>query len=498
MRGKLTRPAKDILSNWMKVTGSDLGKYIKEAHNGSLSSHSRVAYVNDFITDASASGSISSTSAGTPSGTVSVTGASYTPAGSNAASDVRPVVEAIDALAFTAPTVALVHNADPVGGLAAAPLYAVVDVNSTARVGRLESNQASTANTVFTTANDGAFYGTGTARATGFVKHVVGSTGVALYVDEADGYKIKANVGTGDFYLPLWLMGPAWVSIKVLDADTSGMKQLYYDDNGADNAKLVFVATDTSNHNTGASIIKQQVNVFADGYHSGTAEAQSFTGTPDTISPTASFTGAAMGGHVHTIVGDSISDINLAVVTAGAGTPTASVTADDHSVTLKLAANDEAESARMDFADQLVFNTEKKPYFEALATFTRDGAAASNAIIGLATNYNSNPDSITKSAWFKIIDTGTAISCVIESDDNTTNTDDQPTEFTIVSGTQYRFAIDFADLNNISFYINDTFVGKTSAGAMTGNLQPYFIVYKASGTSEAELKADLFRVESNR
>ena len=151
------------------------------------------------------------------------------------------------------------------------------------------------------------------------------------------------------------------------------------------------------------------------------------------------------------MTGDSISDINLAVVTAGAGTPTAQVTADDHSVTLKLAANDEAESARMDFADQLVFNTEKKPYFEALATFTRDGAAASNAIIGLATNYNSNPDSLTKSAWFIILDTGTAISCVIESDDNTTNTDDQVTEYTIVSGTQYRFAIDFADLNNIFF-----------------------------------------------
>lgn len=498
MRAKLTRVAKDILSNWMKGTGSDIGKYIKEAHNGSGSSHSRVSYVNDFITDASASGTLGSTSGGTPAGSVTVAGASYTPAGSNVASNVRPVVEAIDASAFTAPTVALVHNADPVGALAAAALYAVVDVNSTARVGRLESNQASTTSTAFTTANDGAFYGTITARATGFVKHVVGSTGVALYVDEADGYKIKANVGTGDFYLPLWLMGPAWVSIKVLDADTSGMKQLYYDDNGADNAKLIFVATDTSNHNTGASIIKQQVNVFADGYHSGTAEAQTFTGTPDTISPTASFTGNALAGHTHTLTGEAISDINLAVVTAGAGIPTAQVTADDHSVTLTLAANNEAESARMDFANQLVFNTEKKPYFETLATFTRNGAAASYALVGLASDYNANPDLISKSAWFKIIDSGTAISCVIESDDGTTDTDDLSTGYTIASATQYRFAIDFADLNNVAFYINEQLVGKIAVSAMTGNLQPYFIVAKDSGASQASLKTDYFRVESDR
>lgn len=372
MRGKLTRPAKDILSNWMKVTGSDLGKYIKEAHNGSGSSHSRVAYVNDFITDASASGSIGSTSAGTPAGTLS----------SSSALDL------------------------------ATP----------------------------------AFSGTGYATA----GQVVTTTG---------NHTMTLNECAGMWFIADGL--PASPAVLILSNTAVTGAPAVLTCNG------VPPVTDAGTY----KIVKNVAQVFA---------------------------GAALGGHVHTITGDAISDINLAVETAGAGTPIAQVTADDHSVTLKLAVNNEAESARMDFANQLVFNSEKKPYFETLATFTRDGAAASYAIIGLATDHNSNPDLITKSAWFKIIDSGTAISCVIESDDGVTDTDDKAIEYTIASGTQYRFAIDFSDLNNISFYINDAFVGKTSAAALTGNLQPYFIVAKASGASQAELKSDLFRVESNR
>lgn len=197
-------------------------------------------------------------------------------------------------------------------------------------------------------------------------------------------------------------------------------------------------------------------------------------------------------------IGDSIDAVlNTAVVGT---TPTAALVSGEHKVALTLDSTDEAESARLDMGDQLNFGSTLNPYFEALCEFTRNGAAASYAIIGLASAYNSNPDSVANNIWFKIIDSGTAISLVVEGDDGTTDTDDVATGYTIASGTQYRFSIDMSDLSNIVFKVNDTIVAKKkiAVSALTGNLQPYFIVAKASGASQAKLESDFFRVETDR
>lgn len=246
-------------------------------------------------------------------------------AGSNAQSTVAPVESLIDMYGVTVPTVALVHDADPVVNLAAAPLYAVVDITCTAMVGRLESTQDSTADTTFTTANDGAFYANGTLRATGFVRHAAAPAGVQLFVDEADGYKIKA-VNLVDFYIPLY-MGGVWVDLQVTGvADTSGMKELYYDDNGADNAKLVFVATDTSNHNTGSLVGHVQQAGYADKQRLGTAAAQAhtdatYTSDTPTISVTdATYTAAFTGTPIATtLVQSAPADATNIYVTATTG-----------------------------------------------------------------------------------------------------------------------------------------------------------------------------------
>lgn len=225
------------------------------------------------------------------------TGAITTP-GSNAASNVAPIESLVDVDAVVPPTLALVYDADPVVNLAAAELYAVVDISSRARNIRLESTQDSAASTAFTSANDGAFYSSTTIRGTGWVKHVAASTGVALFVDEADGYKIKADFtgagNPGDAYFTLWLGACFWVDVKVYDAVTAGMKPLFYDDNGADNAKLIFVATDTANHNTSSAIGNLQLAAFADGGEMGVAAAQAFT---DPVLTTTSYTPAGTLSH---------------------------------------------------------------------------------------------------------------------------------------------------------------------------------------------------------
>lgn len=251
-------------------------------------------------------------SAGTPAGSIVISphaDSAGTPAGTNAASAVQAQMFDIDDEGVTIPTITLTHNADPAGaGLSAAPLYAVVNTAPYFGQARLESNQASTADTTFSTSNDGAFYNTGTQRAYGFVKHDATPGGVQIYVDEADSDKLKANFtaggNAGHKYVPL-KMGFVTIWLKIFDADTAGMKALYYDDDGADDAKLVFVDTGA------AGGVVHATNLFKGcalglmptlGSQSGVAEGQVFTGAAmgdHSHASTAAFTGSALGDHSH-------------------------------------------------------------------------------------------------------------------------------------------------------------------------------------------------------
>lgn len=196
-------------------------------------------------------------------------------------------------------------------------------------------------------------------------------------------------------------------------------------------------------------------------------------------------------------LGDSL-DARWNVAVVGT-TPTAVKGTDAHTVVLTLDTTDEAESARLDWNAETSIDSTKKPYLSAYAKFTRSGAAASYALLGLASDYNSDPDAITRNAWFKFIDTGTALSVVFESDDNTTNTDDQAINaITIANDTVYKFAVDMSDLSNVKFLVNDILVGKTSMAAVSGGLQPYVLVGKASGASAASVTVDYVKVECNR
>ena len=214
--------------------------------------------------------------------------ATITPAGTNAASTVQILSKSLDTPYIALPEIALVHNADPVTNLDAAPLFA--DPLIGVEMAQLESIQDSAADTYFSTSNDGSYYQEGTLRAYGLVIHNATPGGAQIYVDEADSDKLKADFtgagAPGDKLVPLRLSAGV-IFLNIIDEDTTAMTELYYDDNGADNAKLVFVDAGTAGGVVhGSNIIPGAYAALpASGIVGGISNAQAFTGTPVSAAP---------------------------------------------------------------------------------------------------------------------------------------------------------------------------------------------------------------------
>lgn len=292
----------------------------------------------DSISGGTPVGTLDSISGGTPAGTLdSISGG--TPAGTNAQSDCMVGNEAFDMEGYNMPTFALVHSADPISLLNASTLNVGLGGPGDP-IGHFVSVTNANASVSFTSAADGGIYATD-QRARGWVKHVGAPSGVPVFVDEADGDKLKADFNfagnPGDKLVGLQL-STGLMYLRILDANTVGMKLLYFDDNGADNAKLVYVdagAVGGSIHDAN----KEKANyagVLTD-RKLGKALAQTFTGAAlaghiHTFSGVAlaghahTFTGGALAGHAHTFSGSALGT-HAHVVTGAAYTPAGSVDA---------------------------------------------------------------------------------------------------------------------------------------------------------------------------
>lgn len=151
-----------------------------------------------------------------------------------------------DLLGVTIPTIALTHNADPVVGLAAAPVFAVE--NSDYAVGNqltLYSTTNGNASVLGKTAN-GAVYGAA-ASARFWVNDSDTPAGVQIYVNEASSDRLEfvsPSATDGYIIMPLETGYGFGVKVKVTHSATAATgKPLYFDDNGAAGAQLVFVDT---------------------------------------------------------------------------------------------------------------------------------------------------------------------------------------------------------------------------------------------------------------
>lgn len=188
-----------------------------------------------------------------------------------------------------------------------------------------------------------------------------------------------------------------------------------------------------------------------------------------------------------------------------AGSPTFAAVANEPCGVYRatLAANNEAETAGVDWADSLLVthsttgatnvNAILIPVFEAYVRIPTALAANQTAVIGLTTAFNATLTSITKYAWFRI-GAGNMQVTMESKDGTTTNTAVAPADgtLTLVANQFYLFTIDWTFSNAVRFYVDDHFLGSLSMSALatTDKFQPSILLQKASGTGTPTLDVD--------
>lgn len=192
--------------------------------------------------------------------------------------------------------------------------------------------------------------------------------------------------------------------------------------------------------------------------------------------------------------------------------------ADGGEFTITTTADNEAQTNRLDFGDQLVFDIAKIRSIEFRLKADLDATGTSdtlgtgdNIVFGVAADHNATLDSNTLHAWFRVIgDADGDLDILWESDDGTTDDDDNDTGSDLPEGQYFYAAIDFTNgLGAVQFLLsvgaNDTdvpvysVVGEADMSSASGNVQPYIFLSKAAAANEDHtLSIDAVRVVYGR
>lgn len=178
--------------------------------------------------------------------------------------------------------------------------------------------------------------------------------------------------------------------------------------------------------------------------------------------------------------------------TSSAGTPTLDYGTDLAAgcYVMQLDPTNEAETVTLYGGDNHVIDITKTPKVEWRVKLSPDVTGAGGAlaagdkiVIGIASDRNATLDTIATNAWFRL--EGANANILVETDDNSTNTDDKDTGSDWVADTWYRFAIDFTDLTDVRFLIDDIDVTPTtmSMSHATGTVSPYIELQKAAAAN---------------
>lgn len=203
---------------------------------------------------------------------------------------------------------------------------------------------------------------------------------------------------------------------------------------------------------------------------------------------------------------DFVNTTGLCIATNGAvwgtidtGAATEAAVADTANgvVALTLTSGSEKQEAGIDFNDQRCWVPGQGLIFEARVCLSVTPTGTAEGTWGLASDYAEAGDNIANNAWFKVVGS-TAILC--ESDDGTTDVDDTATGSVTATGTYNIYKIDASDAADVKFYIDGTRVcaSTTFALAAATLVQPFFYMYKASGTDVGTMSIDYVRLWQKR
>jgi hypothetical protein len=162
-------------------------------------------------------------------------------------------------------------------------------------------------------------------------------------------------------------------------------------------------------------------------------------------------------------------------------------------------ATSEKQEATLYAADVLNWDMTKSAVFECRAKLsTLPSAAAVEAVWGLQSAWIDGPDNASYYAQFQAQASG-AVNMRTKDGVNTVS---NATGTTVLATDWHNYRIDATDPTNVLFFIDGALVSANNmAFAATGSnaiLQPYFSVYKASGTGTGAIDIDMVQVAMNR
>lgn len=182
--------------------------------------------------------------------------------------------------------------------------------------------------------------------------------------------------------------------------------------------------------------------------------------------------------------------------TSASGTPV--YTTGGSELTVTLASNNEIENVCVHFGNALEFDIGSLQRVEFAAKLNGTPDATTTIVLGLGSNRNDNPDSVTANAWFRLQGSGAVL---VETDDNVRDNDDVATGVTL--GTSYKkFVIDFTGgTSDVRFYIDGVRVAASTAFDMSGytsGLQPILQIQKTANANTNGFVVDYIKVNGKR
>lgn len=212
------------------------------------------------------------------------------------------------------------------------------------------------------------------------------------------------------------------------------------------------------------------------------------------------FVGA--GAAVIPAAGSAESGVYWASKIVGAAPPTVAAVANQASgvVACTLTNASQKQDAALYPNDVLNWSLEQGLIWQArIKLAVLPSAAEVLAVAGLSIAWGDGPDAIGKSVWFQATGSGELYA---GCDDATTDTN-VTTGVTLTTADWATLMIDASVVSNIKFYVNGVRVcsSSTFAYAETGAnaiMQPFFSMYKASGTGVGTLYVDSVSLWQNR
>lgn len=186
----------------------------------------------------------------------------------------------------------------------------------------------------------------------------------------------------------------------------------------------------------------------------------------------------------------------------GAGAPTVTVVANSAAGIAQclLDATSEKQEATLYQNDMLNWDMTKNLNFEARVAFaTLPSAAAVEMVFGLQSAWIDGPDNGSFYCRFQALASG----LINMQTKDGVQTLSASSGITLLAGAFHIFRFDATDVTNVRFFIDGVEVSTTkqfsfAATGASAILQPYFAVYKASGTGVGTMQIDMTQISADR